>query len=105
MKHEETFKEKIDSMSHVITLFLTVTGVVVAVATLWIANIISPFTNHLNVLDARVQAVEDDRSQLERNMVTKSEFTEAESRSTTRDNDIIHRLDIISQRLDSFIRK
>lgn len=33
----------------------------------------------------------------------KEKIDEAEARSVTRDNDIIHRLDIISQRLDNFI--
>ncbi len=101
-------KFKLSNMGAIMSLVVsvaTVIGLCVSLLNFVILNQLSPVATGLEKLDLRVQAVEitntDDISTTD----FRNEMTILRGEMATRDGDIIHRLDLISGRLDKIIIK
>lgn len=96
---------KVSEYKDSVMLFLAVTGVGVTLLNLVILNSLSPVLTHLQKLDTQVEAIDKTSQTMIDTLATKEQVGTLSSETTQRDNDIIHRLDIISSRLDGLINR
>ena len=97
-------KFKISSLGTFLSLVIslaTVISLAISVLNYYVLNNISPVISSLEKIDIRVMAIEKEIPA----HATKSDLTEYFSTLKQRDDDIIHRLDLISNRLDRFVIK